>query len=219
MWCDPEWAERVKTSLQGDLCQQGRIMETNRISRVFTFDITWWTSFLPFLIRHISQRSRAALFMQKFIKRIPTQSCVYRLSNGVAPIICKRAISTSSTSGGTDDPNKYCRELARKHDYEGYLTCFGYPAHLRDGYFALKAFNVRNLPNICKRLYSVFWLLLFYRQSWQWFQSRPLNQWLRKWDYNSGGMPSSLHMKYAYYFYQRLFTKHSFNRANLHSIQ
>lgn len=56
-----------------------------------------------------------------------------------------RSISTSIKASGTENPTGYCREIVRKHDYEGFLNHFAYPAHLRDGYFALKAFNVRSL--------------------------------------------------------------------------
>ncbi|KAG6854664.1 hypothetical protein C0991_003312 [Blastosporella zonata] len=40
------------------------------------------------------------------------------------------------------DPAEYCKELVRKHDYEGFLTSHFYPANVKGGYFALKAFAV-----------------------------------------------------------------------------
>jgi NADH dehydrogenase [ubiquinone] 1 alpha subcomplex assembly factor 6 len=56
----------------------------------------------------------------------------------------QRSITTGAPSSGpvTADPLGYCRGLVRKHDYESFLTSPCYPRHLRDGYFALKAFSV-----------------------------------------------------------------------------
>ncbi|CAE6445351.1 unnamed protein product [Rhizoctonia solani] len=43
--------------------------------------------------------------------------------------------------GGISEANAYCRELVRKHDYEGYLCSYFYPRAAQPGYFALRAFN------------------------------------------------------------------------------
>lgn len=54
-----------------------------------------------------------------------------------------RNLLTSATSkdSGTN-PFQYCKDLVRKHDYEGYLISHFYPNEARGGYFALKAFYV-----------------------------------------------------------------------------
>ncbi|KAH7336893.1 isoprenoid synthase domain-containing protein [Rhizoctonia solani] len=44
--------------------------------------------------------------------------------------------------GGTSEPNTYCRELVRKHDYEAYLCSYFYPRAAQPGYFALRAFDL-----------------------------------------------------------------------------
>lgn len=57
----------------------------------------------------------------------------------------KRHVSNKSNTGGTANPELYCRDQVQKHDYEGYLNCFAYPSNKRSGYFALKAFNVSTI--------------------------------------------------------------------------
>ncbi|KAG6831943.1 hypothetical protein H0H92_006544 [Tricholoma furcatifolium] len=42
----------------------------------------------------------------------------------------------------TTNPVEYCKELVRKHDYEGFLISHFYPEDVKGGYFALKAFAV-----------------------------------------------------------------------------
>jgi NADH dehydrogenase [ubiquinone] 1 alpha subcomplex assembly factor 6 len=54
-----------------------------------------------------------------------------------------RPASTGTNSEhSSTDPTEYCRELVRKHDYEGFLISQFYPKDLQGGYFALKAFSV-----------------------------------------------------------------------------
>ncbi|ETW81558.1 hypothetical protein HETIRDRAFT_173241 [Heterobasidion irregulare TC 32-1] len=48
--------------------------------------------------------------------------------------------AAGSSAGGTKDPNVYCRDFVRTHDYESYLISQFYPKEKRNGYFALKAF-------------------------------------------------------------------------------
>ena len=50
-----------------------------------------------------------------------------------------------TSAGGTKDPNVYCRDFVRTHDYESYLISQFYPKEKRNGYFALKAFYVREV--------------------------------------------------------------------------
>ncbi|CCA71486.1 probable ribosomal protein MRP17, mitochondrial [Serendipita indica DSM 11827] len=66
---------------------------------------------------------------------------VLRCSPRQVQLFHRRAVANKSNAGGTDDPALYCQDLVRKHDYEGFLVSFAYPAGLRNAYFALKAFN------------------------------------------------------------------------------
>ena len=47
--------------------------------------------------------------------------------------------------GSTVDSSAYCRDLVRKHDYEGFLVSQFYPNEVKDSYFAVKAFSVRHI--------------------------------------------------------------------------
>ena len=61
--------------------------------------------------------------------------------------------ATGSSAGGTEDPNVYCRDFVRTHDYESYLISQFYPKKKRNGYFALKAFYVREVRTLGTRVY------------------------------------------------------------------
>ncbi|KAF8914932.1 isoprenoid synthase domain-containing protein [Mucidula mucida] len=54
----------------------------------------------------------------------------------------RRVYSTTRPAAGAENPAQYCLDLVRKHDYESYLAGPFYPAELRTGYYALKAFSV-----------------------------------------------------------------------------
>jgi NADH dehydrogenase [ubiquinone] 1 alpha subcomplex assembly factor 6 len=51
--------------------------------------------------------------------------------------------SALRSEAGISSPAEYCKDLVRKHDYEGYLTSQLYPKRFQGGYFALRAFYVR----------------------------------------------------------------------------
>ncbi|XP_044514139.1 NADH dehydrogenase (ubiquinone) complex I, assembly factor 6 isoform X2 [Gracilinanus agilis] len=58
-----------------------------------------------------------------------------------APVVLgRRATASSRTEISGND--RYCMELLRKRDYEGYLCCLLLPAEARSSAFALRAFNV-----------------------------------------------------------------------------
>ncbi|KAG9315907.1 isoprenoid synthase domain-containing protein [Chiua virens] len=42
----------------------------------------------------------------------------------------------------TSNPTEYCKELVRKHDYEGYLTSQFYPRQYQNAFYALRAFYI-----------------------------------------------------------------------------
>ncbi|PFH54081.1 hypothetical protein AMATHDRAFT_73085 [Amanita thiersii Skay4041] len=46
------------------------------------------------------------------------------------------------TSIGLTNPNAYCADFVRKHDYESFLLAPFYPKSLQGAYFAIKAFSV-----------------------------------------------------------------------------
>ncbi|KAF9452887.1 hypothetical protein P691DRAFT_659641 [Macrolepiota fuliginosa MF-IS2] len=48
----------------------------------------------------------------------------------------------STPTVGLSDPNGYCRDLVRKHDYESYLISQFWPKDLQEAYFGIKAFSV-----------------------------------------------------------------------------
>ncbi|KAH7885345.1 isoprenoid synthase domain-containing protein [Phlebopus sp. FC_14] len=50
--------------------------------------------------------------------------------------------SARSGAGTTLNPHQYCKDLVRKHDYEGFLTSQLYPPQFQSGYYALRAFYV-----------------------------------------------------------------------------
>ncbi|KAF8073690.1 isoprenoid synthase domain-containing protein [Lyophyllum atratum] len=54
----------------------------------------------------------------------------------------RRNLTTSSNASPVTDPIEFCKDLVRKHDYEGYLVSHFYPNDAKGGYFALKAFSV-----------------------------------------------------------------------------
>lgn len=56
-----------------------------------------------------------------------------------------RRVHTGSalrSEAGISSPAEYCKDLVRKHDYEGYLTSQLYPKRFQGGYFALRAFYI-----------------------------------------------------------------------------
>ncbi|KIJ64453.1 hypothetical protein HYDPIDRAFT_90439 [Hydnomerulius pinastri MD-312] len=58
---------------------------------------------------------------------------------------CARSFSASSrtrSAAGASNPTEYCKDLVRKHDYEGFLTSQFYPRQLQPGYYALRAFYI-----------------------------------------------------------------------------
>ncbi|KAG1785965.1 isoprenoid synthase domain-containing protein [Suillus plorans] len=64
--------------------------------------------------------------------------CLQRLSSF-------RRLHTSSalrSETGSFNPAEYCKDLVRKHDYEGYLTSQLYPKRFQGGYLALRAFYI-----------------------------------------------------------------------------
>ncbi|KAG1848738.1 isoprenoid synthase domain-containing protein [Suillus subalutaceus] len=64
--------------------------------------------------------------------------CLQRLSS------CRRLHTGSAlrSEAGISNPAEYCKDLVRKHDYEGYLTSQLYPKRFQGGYFALRAFYI-----------------------------------------------------------------------------
>ncbi|KAG2748937.1 hypothetical protein P692DRAFT_20549136 [Suillus brevipes Sb2] len=50
--------------------------------------------------------------------------------------------SALRSEAGISSPAEYCKDLVRKHDYEGYLTSQLYPKRFQGGYFALRAFYI-----------------------------------------------------------------------------
>ncbi|KAG2155837.1 isoprenoid synthase domain-containing protein [Suillus bovinus] len=64
--------------------------------------------------------------------------CLQRLSS------CRRLHTGSvlHSEAGTSNPTEYCKDLVRKHDYEGYLTSQLYPKRFQGGYSALRAFYI-----------------------------------------------------------------------------
>ncbi|GLB38317.1 putative squalene/phytoene synthase [Lyophyllum shimeji] len=54
----------------------------------------------------------------------------------------QRNLTTASNTNTATDPFEYCKDLVRKHDYEGFLVSQFYPSHAKGGYFAVKAFSV-----------------------------------------------------------------------------
>ncbi|KAG2151391.1 isoprenoid synthase domain-containing protein [Suillus clintonianus] len=70
---------------------------------------------------------------------LPLRSrCLQRFSS------CRQfhAGSVSRAEAGISNPAEYCKDLVRKHDYEGYLTSQLYPKRFQGGYFALRAFYI-----------------------------------------------------------------------------
>lgn len=65
-----------------------------------------------------------------------TMSVIRRLK---IPHSARRRYSTATS---TENPAEYCQNLVRKHDYESYLAGPFYPPHLKNGFYALKAFSV-----------------------------------------------------------------------------
>lgn len=65
-----------------------------------------------------------------------TMSVIRRLK---LPLSARRRYSTATS---TENPAEYCQNLVRKHDYESYLAGPFYPPHLKNGFYALKAFSV-----------------------------------------------------------------------------
>ncbi|KAG1852041.1 isoprenoid synthase domain-containing protein [Suillus tomentosus] len=64
--------------------------------------------------------------------------CLQRLSSF-------RRLHTNSalrSEAGISNPADYCKDLVRKHDYEGYLTSQLYPKRFQGGYLALRAFYI-----------------------------------------------------------------------------
>ncbi|KAG6837627.1 hypothetical protein H0H93_006148 [Arthromyces matolae] len=55
----------------------------------------------------------------------------------------RRSLATAvDDTTSTTNPIEYCKDLVRKHDYEGFLISHFYPESAKGGYFALKAFSV-----------------------------------------------------------------------------
>ncbi|KAF8133651.1 isoprenoid synthase domain-containing protein [Boletus edulis] len=56
-----------------------------------------------------------------------------------------RSFSASArirSEAGTSNPIEYCKDLVRKHDYEGYLVSRFYPRRYQSAYYALRAFYI-----------------------------------------------------------------------------
>ncbi|KAG1829803.1 isoprenoid synthase domain-containing protein [Suillus variegatus] len=57
--------------------------------------------------------------------------------------LCGSIITPALRSeAGISNPADYCKDLVRKHDYEGYLTSQLYPKRFQGGYLALRAFYI-----------------------------------------------------------------------------
>ncbi|KAG8214480.1 isoprenoid synthase domain-containing protein, partial [Butyriboletus roseoflavus] len=52
------------------------------------------------------------------------------------------ASAKACSEAGTSNPTEYCRNLVRKHDYEGYLTAQFYPRRYQSAFYALRAFYI-----------------------------------------------------------------------------
>ncbi|TFK64619.1 hypothetical protein BDN72DRAFT_774321 [Pluteus cervinus] len=53
-----------------------------------------------------------------------------------------RRLATADSAVGLQNPGAYCKDLVRKHDYEGFLVSQFWPRELQGGYYALRAFYV-----------------------------------------------------------------------------
>lgn len=53
-----------------------------------------------------------------------------------------RYLSTRSSESLLSESTAYCKDIVRKHDYEGFLISHFYPKELQSGFLALKAFSI-----------------------------------------------------------------------------
>ncbi|KAG8520447.1 NADH dehydrogenase (ubiquinone) complex I, assembly factor 6, partial [Galemys pyrenaicus] len=61
------------------------------------------------------------------------------------PVSAGSGRSVAATGGsGTSGTDRYCLDLLRKRDYEGYLCSLLFPAESRSSAFALRAFNIKD---------------------------------------------------------------------------